>query len=198
MTAWNKGLKMPISHRQAMSRAQLLRGGGRKRPIRVNGDGTATVMLTKGAVAIIDESDIPLVGRHSWHLSNGYAVTKCSARTIYMHRLLLKPPPELEVDHIDGDRLNNRRLNLRLADDVQQRANQIARPGSRSRYRGVTWDATGKKWAARLGSRWLGSYMTEEEAALAFDRAALATWGEYASLNFPPRTARIASATAPT
>lgn len=162
-----------------------------KRPPVPQGDGTALVSLSKDAFAIINVEDIDLVSRWTWHLhSAGYATAKRlidgTVVTVYMHRLICPVPPSLEVDHANGNRLDNRRVNLRPATISLQRANQVSRPGSRSRYRGVT--ATSGKahpWLARLGRTSLGVYATEEEAARAVDVELRHVYGEYARLNFP-------------
>lgn len=85
-----------------------------------NGDGTATLPLTKGMVSIIDATDIPLVSQRMWHASKSanafYArgVAHNVRGSIQLHRFLLNPLPHLQVDHINGDTLDNRRCNLRV------------------------------------------------------------------------------------
>lgn len=97
-------------------------------------------------------------------------------------------PDGFYVDHIDGNRLNNRRGNLRLVTPQQSGANQKSR-GGKSQYRGVSQQKNGR-WAAQIskaGIRWcIGTYDTEEEAAKAYDDAAMQVHGEYARLNLEP------------
>lgn len=108
---------------------------------------------------------------------------------VYMHRLLVKPSPDMEVDHINGDGLDNRRENLRLATRSQQMQNSAPRKGS-SRFKGVVWHKTAKKWMAQItcdNKLWyLGLHKTEEEAAKAYDEAAILLHGEFARLNLTP------------
>jgi hypothetical protein len=103
-----------------------------------------------------------------------------------MHRLLAAWPL---VDHEDGNGLNNQRANLRPATQSQNLANQRKRPGLTSQFKGVRWYGKLTPWRASIsiGGRrvHLGSFITEEAAARAYDAAALAEWGEYARLNFP-------------
>jgi hypothetical protein len=99
--------------------------------------------------------------------------------------------PETEVDHIDGDGLNNRLENLRLATTTNNNRNQRKRTGRTysSQYKGVSYRQDRDTWLAAIGVDYkrvkLGTYPTEEEAAKAYDVAALQFFGEFARLNFP-------------
>jgi hypothetical protein len=109
-----------------------------------------------------------------------------------LHRLLLNAPPELQVDHINGDGLDNRRSNLRLATGSQNQGNsRKRRDGVTSQYRGVSWNKRAGKWQALLRRegklQYLGYFSDEEAAARAYDAAALEQWGSFARLNFPER-----------
>lgn len=114
---------------------------------------------------------------------------------VYLHRWLLGEPSG-EVDHRNGDSLDNRRTNLRIATRSEQMAN--CGPRGTSRYRGVS--TRGEKWIAtayKHGSRmWGGTFDTEEDAARAYDVMAFELHGEFARLNFPhePMTGAAAPA----
>lgn len=103
-----------------------------------------------------------------------------------MHHEILAVADGLEVDHIDGDGLNNRRSNLREADDVQQGANKRNRKHS-SRFKGVSWDQRKKRWRASIRVAYklknLGRFAREEDAARAYDEAAITAFGRFARLN---------------
>lgn len=153
------------------------------------------IKLTKGKVAIVDECDRDLVQHHSWYAKcdNGiwYASTRVAAGMISMHRLLTDSP-ELEVDHIDGDGLNNRRNNLRVcthADNIRNQRKHQRKGGCSSRFKGVCWDKYNRKWRATIvpsGKKlYLGLFVQEEDAARAYDEAARIHYGEFARLNFP-------------
>lgn len=154
-------------------------------------DGVWEVPLTRGFVAIVDGEDFPIVAGHSWcyikakKARTGYA---CGSAGL-MHRLILGAPAHLECDHIDGDGLNNRRSNLRLATKAENGRNRkvLCIPKA-SRFKGVWWEKRRNRWKARITvdskSIDLGSFRVEEDAAIAYDRAAVRYFGEFARLNF--------------
>lgn len=140
----------------------------------------STIALTRGAVALVDPTDVEALARHSWQLtSNGYAVrivrygprSEGRKAAVLMHRQLmgLQPGDGLEVDHINGNKLDNRRGNLRIATRSENELNKPKRAGTSSRYKNVTWDARYQAWAAkvkRYGRTYnFGRYPTEEAAA---------------------------------
>lgn len=153
-------------------------------------------------MAFVDEEDYELVMQHRWYVFeptrsgrygkavNGpYAV--CHPRgdvpQIRMHVLITGMR---YVDHIDGNGLNNRRSNLRPATGTQNGANRRKQAEeSTSAFKGVSWHRRQRRWLAGIGidgkTRYLGSFTKEEDAARAYDRAALEAWGEFACLNFP-------------
>ena len=111
----------------------------------------------------------------------------------YLHRRIVGRiygdiPPEMFVDHIDGDPTNNRRGNLRIASKIENAANASSRGGA-SRYRGVSAARNGR-WQAQIsreGVRMhLGTFDTEEQAAAAYDEAAKRIHGEFARPNLTP------------
>lgn len=156
---------------------------------------SVVIPLTRGDVALVDDEDAGFVLRWKWCRASAkrYAVGQVGGRQVRMHRLLLGALPGQEVDHINGDGLDNRRCNLRLATSTQNKANRRKSPGLSSRYKGVYRRPGRSTWYAVITTerrtRHLGSFGSEVEAALAYDHAALAAWGEFAFLNFPGRAA---------
>jgi hypothetical protein len=153
------------------------------------------IPLTKGYVALIDEEDYPAVSRHSWHATECrgglvYAATRTNGRIAYLHRMLAATPELPWVDHANGNGLDNRRANLRPCTQSQNAANARTRRGT-SRFRGVWWNKGCGKWQVVIKAngcrRYLGVFHSEEEAARAYDVAALAEFGEFARLNLPDR-----------
>jgi hypothetical protein len=133
-------------------------------PLRGHGD-------TVHGFAVIDEEDWPKVRRYFWHLSSkGYAVSRIDGRMTGMHRLLLDAPDGMQVDHINHDPLDNRRVNLHLVDYSanQQNLRAGAHAGTSSQYRGVSWYARKNCWRvqAKVNKKtyWLGYYKDEDEA----------------------------------
>lgn len=88
--------------------------------------------------------------------------------------------PEFDIDHINGDRADNRLSNLREASRGQNCANRKARKGAVSGVKGVWWHKANRKWVAGVGRKYLGSFETLAEAEAAYRRAATELHGEFA------------------
>jgi hypothetical protein len=140
--------------------------------------------------AYVDAADIGIVTTHRWHLCGGYAERKewrdGQSVGIYMHRDLLglpTPTDGREVDHIDRDRLNCRRSNMRIVTHPQNTQNHPGYGGA-SRHRGVQWNKLSGKWQVRVmvdgKNHHIGMFATEQEAAEAA-RAARARLMPYAT-----------------
>lgn len=161
-----------------------------KRPIRIEGE-IAYVPLTRGHEAIIDAADIPLVGGFNWQALVGphtvYATrTDYSGRkkrTVMLHRVLLDDPGRLDVDHQDGNGLNNRRCNLRGATRSQNLSNQRIRSNNTSGFKGVSRNKARAKWMAYIAlhgkQHHLGYYDTPEAAHAAYVEASARLHGEF-------------------
>lgn len=149
--------------------------------------GVVRLKLSCGTVVRFDSADLPLVWHRWWagHHS-GYATVK-ERSPVYMHRLILGEPVGLEVDHIDRDRTNNTRANLRACTRTENGWNALPPKKRGSRFRGVYLCTTTGRWRAGInrGSTRLvlGRFDTEVEAARAYNRAALEMSGEFAALN---------------
>ena len=156
------------------------------------------IPLTQGRFAKVDPQDYIWLSQFRWHckpnINAAYAVrTVTSAnktKRIYMHRQILNTPPHLVCDHINHDGLDNRRQNLRNCTINQNNANSRSARNASSKYKGVSWNKTRKKWAAYIKKDKkqfnLGLFSSELEAAKAYDQAAKKYHAEFAALNFPP------------
>lgn len=122
-------------------------------------------------VALVDDEDYARFGDKPWCLHNGYAF---NSRRGYLHRLILDAPRGLQVDHINRDRLDNRRSNLRLVTQAQNAQNVGARRGSTSPHRGVSFNSRTGRWVAqvKVGGRayYCKHFDSELEAAAAAAR----------------------------
>jgi len=163
------------------------------RPIAIR-DGKCYIPLTKGYIAICDEVDYTLVARYNWaeevSTSTSYAcawlINAGRGKSVRMHRILMGvTDPKIQVDHKDGNGLNNCRDNIRLATHAQNQRNRRMCFGNKSGYKGVY--SKGKKWKVGiqvLGKSFnLGTFDTKEEAAIAYNEAAREHFGEFARLN---------------
>lgn len=166
-----------------------------------------TIPLTRGYVTTVDDKDYEELSCYKWRAVGSrwvYAVTTIPGvvgksgrpKPTGMHRLILGIVEEsykVYGDHINGDTLDNRRCNLRITDNKGNQGNRH-RPHSTSAtstYRGVVWNKPAGKWSARIKIdrhlRYIGSFESEDDAALAYDCAARSHFGEFAALNLPER-----------
>jgi hypothetical protein len=161
------------------------------------------IHLTKGYVSLIDDCDADL-NQLAWtasvHPRQVYAVQQHRRNgkkgTTHLHRVVLermlnRPMDAKEYcDHINGDSLDNRRNNLRVALPHENSRNQQTRITSKSGYKGVIFDKRNKKFKAQIGiggkPLYLGLFPTVEAAARAYNEAALEHFGEFARLNEIP------------
>ena len=149
-----------------------------------------------GCTVVFDEDHEGLIGSKSWRVYKRGAklyVARSTRvdgkhKTIFFHRLIVGARTGEFVDHINGNSLDNRSSNLRLATIAQNNRNAESRNGSRSKYRGV--DLNNGRWRARIRVNYqhllLGGYESEIEAAFAYDIASLKYHGEYGRRNFLP------------
>lgn len=154
------------------------------------------IQLTQGAVALVDDDDFDMLSQFSWSLakrrraSTDYAQARVLGKCTLMHRLLVNPGSGILVDHKDGNGLNNQRDNLRETNKSGNEGNTNKRATNTSGYKGVFWDKTRGKWLAQIhtaaGNIHLGRHATREEAALAYNKGAMAHFGEFARLNVVP------------
>lgn len=140
-------------------------------------------------VALVDAEDYASLSQHTWRVMltphTRYAIRSVGRRIELMHRVIARPAVGFSVDHINRDGLDNRALNLRSCRPLQNSANMRKCHFLRvsSQYKGVGWSKG--KVRARCAEKHLGTFLTEEDAARAYDDAARARWGAFARLNFP-------------
>jgi hypothetical protein len=162
----------------------------RRKPALPEGDEVRMIPLSDGFYAYVDAADYEWLSQWKWYMSgSGYAMRVENHKRIYMHRQIMRPPKGKVVDHIDGNKANNCRFNLRVCTLAENQRNKRKSHAGRSQYKGVTYDQRKKKWFARCrigDNRVRLCYCNSEvDAARAYDRAAVASFGPYARPNFP-------------
>lgn len=148
------------------------------------------IKLTQGKFALIDDLDYVSVSKHSWCYNAGYAKCRWLSQSWTMQRFLLgNAPVGQTIDHINGDKLDNRRSNLRICTKGQNNCNTFLRKDNKSGYKGVSQIKLkhSTKWLASIRDNgkkcYLGYFSTPSEAAMAYNRVARTLQGEYARLN---------------
>jgi DNA polymerase-1 len=158
------------------------------------------IRLTQGKYAIVDPDDYRRLSKYKWHASRrgGAFYAVCAGtiiggkrRRLHMHRAVLNVPDEMLVDHINHNRSDNRKANLRPASLAQNNQNRTkyGHGTCSSKYKGVCWHRSMRSWEAQIRadgrSISLGYFHNEVRAARAYDRAAKRYHREFAALNFP-------------
>jgi len=161
---------------------------------------SAIINLGNGHKAIVDIEDLPGLSKLRWFAGKRgntyYAATSENNETlgkkIYMHHKVMgRSPAGMEIDHINGNGLDNRKENLRFCTHQQNlQARRKKNPNASSQYKGVHWSKDKKRWRTIIrridGKReHLGYFNSELDAAKAYDKAALEMFGEFAVVNFP-------------
>jgi hypothetical protein len=164
------------------------------------------IPLTRGHVALVDDCDYervmaagPWFARvepHTVYAQRNVRKPDGTGTAQYLHRFILgEVNPDVLIDHQDRNGLHNRRSNLRRATPSQSQANHGKQRGTTSRYRGVYRRNDCARWEAGIRGngrqKSLGLFISEVDAALAYDKAAREIHGEFASCNFPPKKAAV-------
>ena len=143
------------------------------------------IQLTRGLVALVDDEDYDELSKYKWSFDGrSYARRREGGASIRMHIQLMGKIDGLEIDHINGNGLDNRRRNLRRVTHAQNTQNRKPNKSGSSIYKGVSWNKKSKNWRATIGIEGtiinLGSFENELDAAEAYKSAAILLVGEYA------------------
>jgi hypothetical protein len=148
------------------------------------------ILLKNNQVLLIDQEDeFIFKSFKSWKVSQGYLIARkrVDKKTKYysLHRLITNCPSNLQVDHINGNTLDNRRCNLRTCTQAQNAQNRPKSSANKSGYKGVSINKVTGKWIAVIVSNrvrfYLGSFSTREEAKEAYNAACKRLHGEFAN-----------------
>lgn len=158
------------------------------------------IPLTRGLFTLVDDEDYEALIQYKWQANSVMGGRHFYARRNWrgegskpcytlMHRAIMNAPKGMDVDHIDGDRLNNTRSNLRIVTRSQNLANRGSHGIHGFKGIRIVPKNTNKPYGVYIGHNYkqiyLGSYSTVIEAALAYDRKAKELYGDFARLNIP-------------
>lgn len=159
------------------------------------------IYLTQGKVTVVDDEDYVWLRKWRFRFLNGYAVRTIhepgsqKMKVIHMHNLIMNPPAGMVSDHINGDSLDNRKINLRLCTPLENSFNRSKNSLNTSGYKGVNLNKRLGKWRATVGGgsnkTHLGYFENIEEAAHVYDEAAKQRYGVFARLNFPDEVGQV-------
>lgn len=148
----------------------------------------AYIPLTQNLEAIVDADDIYLIkGRNWWLSGDGYAIGKFIVdgvcKNIRMHRIINKTPKGFFTDHINNNKLDNRKINLRTASELQNAHNRSSGKNNTSGFKGVSFDPRYNKWRATIFFKykqiWLGYHESPELAHVAYCNASKEFHGDF-------------------
>jgi hypothetical protein len=148
------------------------------------------IKLTKGKFALVDDEDYEYLSQWKWYCSHGYAVRdgwiEGKRKHICMHRLIANTPEDMETDHINRNRLDNRHCNLRNCTSHQNSMNRKIYCNNKSGYKGVYWSKAMHEWVAQIcfnrKNIYLGSFDDIDEAIDIYDMKARELFGEFAEV----------------
>lgn len=161
-----------------------------RRKCEAPGGDVRLIPLAEGLYAYVDAADYEWLSQWNWHVtSGGYPARSGPGKQIFMHREITQAPTKMVVDHVDGNKANNCRFNLRVCTRKENQGNMRKQRGAYSRFKGVSYCKRHAKCFAQCDfggrHRWLGFFDSEVDAARAYDHAAVEECGEFARVNFP-------------
>lgn len=138
-------------------------------------------------VTLVDDIDYEYLSQFNWYCLRGYAIRTTDDRL--MHRVIMEVGnPKITIDHINANKLDNRRSNLRVCTQGENSKNRSRQCDNKSGYKGVYWDNDRNKWRANISvnnkTLYIGLFSDIVKAARAYDEAAKKYYGNFAKLNF--------------
>jgi hypothetical protein len=137
--------------------------------------------------AHIDDSDYSLISQFNWSVSIqgaiAYATTTINGKTVSMHKMLMGGIPNMQIDHKDGNGLNNIKDNLRFASKAENQYNSY----NSTKTKGVSYSKTKRLWRAYINKNrkqiFIGYYKNQKDALMAYNKKAQELFGDFARLN---------------
>ena len=146
-----------------------------------------TIVLTQNKYTLVDDEDYEFLSQWKWCFSGKYAMRKENKKSIWMHRVINNTPDGMLTDHINMNKLDNRRSNLRMCNHRDNIHHKNRPRNNTSGYKGVS--GRNNKWRAQImvngHYKYLGTYTSIIKAATVYDGTAKRNFGEFAVLNFP-------------
>ena len=133
------------------------------------------IKSTKGVLVKVDDADFEWLVQYKWSIiSSGYAMANINGKPTLMHRLINNTPQGFDTDHINMDKLDNRRVNLRVATRRQNMLNTGPSKSNKLGVKGVSfdkWTRDSKKYRTYVRGKYIGRFKTLHDAALAYKMA---------------------------
>lgn len=133
------------------------------------------IKLTQGKFAIVDNTDFYHLSKYKWYYSHGYAMRDTQHGRIYLHREVVNCPKNMEVDHINRDRLDDRLSNLRVVTHQQNHFNTGLQKNNTTGHKGIVWLKRRLQWRAQIKHNkkmiYLGCFNDVKSAILARQQA---------------------------
>lgn len=144
------------------------------------------ILLTKGKYSLVDNEDFEWLNQWNWYFDR-YAKRDVEKKQIRMHRVIMNCPKNMFIDHINHNKLDNRKENLRIVTKTQNQGNLEKRSHNTSGFKGVWFDKARGTFAAEIHFKYkkffLGRYKESKQAAFAYNVKAKELFGEFALLN---------------
>jgi len=143
------------------------------------------IELTNGGRVTVDDEDLEMLSGYTWWSDHkGYAISERKGKAVRMHRLIMGCPSGSQVDHINHDKRDNRKSNLRVCSAAQNQHNRLNYKSNLSGLKGVGWHKATQSWRARIQVEGvqihLGTFKKKEAAYEAYKNAAKRLHGEFA------------------
>ena len=137
---------------------------------------------------LVDDWDYEILKVRKWREEiSGYAHARFNGKIILAHKIIIWCPKGMQADHIDGNKLNNQKSNLRICTQSQNQSNRNKPKNNTSGFKGVSWGKKSNKWQASIKKNnkdnYLGLFKNKEDAAKIYNKAAKEMFGEISYLN---------------